>query len=257
MNHQGRKNPNAKKNKLKEMLPEGVDVSKVAEVEEMLASATDTEVALTVAMILNGGNITKAADTIGINGSYARGLVSRKPVIRQAAQMYRDTMLTSLAEWTQLVPQAKGTLMALLHDSDGKVRYLAAKEILDRAEGKAVAKVDLTVKDERPALSELEVQLAFSMMRELGWDYARCVQYIKDNPQETDEWISRERARIGSGTTTPSQEGGMEGEDYEIVQEATEPPPRPSGKLKIGGREVQAPRDTPDVPDALLRPGGR
>ena len=191
----------------------------VEDVKEVMDGATETEVAVISAMILNGGNASQAAKTLGMNASYVRRMVSNKPVIRKAVELYKHTMLSSLVEWSELIPLAKGTLQSLLHDPDGKVRYLAAKEILDRAEGKAVARVDMKVTDERPVLSELEVQLAFSMMKDLGWDYAACVQYIRDNPAETQQWVDREKERLR--IASESQQRGGEGTDmdadYEIV----------------------------------------
>jgi hypothetical protein len=166
-------------------------VDAAARIANFMESASETTIALISAMIINGGNITGAAKQLGMNASYCRDMVSKHPLIREVVAKYRETMISSLDDWVTLVPRAKGAMLALLNDRDGKVRYLAAKDILDRAEGKATSKLDVKITDERPVLSELEAQLAFALMQQKGMSYAAAVQWIKGNPQEVTQWIEK------------------------------------------------------------------
>lgn len=157
---------------------------------------TPQQVALFAAMLINGGNITRAAETVGLNASYARRFVSKHPLFRESLRQYGKGMQTNLQEWLDLVPQAKASMVNLLQDPDGRVRYLAAKDILDRAEGKPISKVDMRIRDERPQLSEGEVQLAFSLMKERGISYAQAVAMIRDNPEDAAEWIAANAVQV-------------------------------------------------------------
>lgn len=169
--------------------------------DTVLQDMTPQQVALFAAMLVNGGNITRAADTVGMNASYARRLVSQHRVFREAIRQYGEGMRTCLQDWLDLVPQAKATMLALLQDPDGKVRYLAAKDIIDRAEGKPVNKVDLTLRDSRPELSEGEVQLAFSLMKSRGISYPQAVQLIRENPEDAAEWVAAHAVLRQEGET--------------------------------------------------------
>ena len=140
---------------------------------------------------MNGGNITEAARQVGYNPSYARSLMAKHPALRGAIQHYKEQMASCLAEWAELLPKAKATLLALLHDPDARVRYLAAKDIIDRAEGKPVGRMNIAVQEQGPALTEGEVQLAFALMQQLGWSYAEAVQYIQSHPHEVQAWIRK------------------------------------------------------------------
>lgn len=173
--------------------------------KDIIKDLTPQQVALFAAMLVNGGKITPAAKQVGMNPSYARRLVSKHAVFRDAIRQYGDGMRTCLQDWMDLVPQAKAAMVALLNDEDGKVRYLAAKDIIDRAEGKAVNRVDLNLRDERPQLSEGEVQLAFSLMKSRGISYPEAVQLIKQNPEDAAEWISRNAVatEVGNGKALP------------------------------------------------------
>ncbi len=171
-------------------------VDAAARIANFMESANETTIALISAMIINGGNISGAAEQLGMNASYCRNLVSKHPLIREVVAKYRETMISSLDDWVTLVPRAKGAMLSLLNDRDGKVRYLAAKDILDRAEGKATSKLDVKITDERPVLSELEAQLAFALMQQKGMSYAAAVQWIKGNPQEVTQWIEKNALRV-------------------------------------------------------------
>lgn len=170
------------------ILPTNQEVTTRAQ-DSPLQGLTPQQVALFAAMLVNGGNISRAARSVGMNASYARRLVSTNEVFREAIRAYGDGMHTCLEEWLDLIPRAKAAMVRLLNDPDGKVRYLAAKDILDRAEGKPVSRSEVRVRDERPALSEGEVQLAFSLMRRRGISYAEAVEMIRRHPEEASRWI--------------------------------------------------------------------
>ncbi len=95
--------------------------------------------------------------------------------------------------------EARQTLRSLLLSKDPKVRYLAAKDIVDRAEGKAVARVDMTVREDKPSLTDGQMQLAFSLMRAKGIGFAEAVTWIQRNPDESDRWIRQNAIKTGMG----------------------------------------------------------
>lgn len=162
---------------------------------DVLQGLTPQQVALFAAMLINGGNISRAAQTVGMNPSYARRIVSRHAVFREAIRQYGQGMKTCLQDWMELVPRAKQEMLNLLNDPDGKTRYLASKDILDRAEGKAINRMDLNIKDERNLLSEAEIQLAMSLMRARSITYAEAVRLIQANPEDTQAWIEKNAIR--------------------------------------------------------------
>lgn len=211
----------------------------------VLQGLTPQQVALFAAMLVNGGNITRAARSVGMNGSYARRLVAKEGPFREAIRAYGDGMRTCLEEWLDLVPRAKAAMVRLLNDPDGKVQYLAAKDILDRAEGKAVSRSEIRVRDERPILNEGEVQLAFALMQRKGIGYAQAVDLIRQNPEDAAQWIA---ANVVATSATPPAlpPGKLEPEDEQVL-------PEPEDEWARAAREPEEETDE----DAPRRTKGR
>lgn len=192
---------------------------------------TPQQVALFAAMLTNGGNITKAARQVGMNESYARRLASKHAVFREALRQYGHAMKTCLEDWTEIVPRAKATMISLLQDEDGKVRYLAAKDIIDRAEGKAINRMELNVKDERPQLTEGEVQLAFNLMKSKGISYPEAVALIKDHPEDAAQWIAANAVASLPAATV------QQGPDGEVVDAQLLPDDEDRWRATAGAEE--------------------
>lgn len=103
---------------------------------------TENRAAFLAELRLNGGNVSKAAVTVGINPAYARRLVTKDPVFKMLAKATKNAPLARLTEWSKLAIKAQETMAELLESTDQRVRFMAAREILDRAEGKPTQKVE-------------------------------------------------------------------------------------------------------------------
>lgn len=173
------------------------------------------QVALFSAWVINGRNIRQAARTVGYSQDHAYDLFNNSPAFREAKSYLSAIVLMEDQEWIDCLPQARQTLRSLLIAKDEKVRYLAAKDIVDRAEGKPVARVDMTVRDERPSLTDGQMQLAFSLMQHSGIGFAEAVAWIRDHPDEAQVWIAanatKQLAARNGGREVATQEA--DGED--------------------------------------------
>jgi hypothetical protein len=157
---------------------------------------TGEQGALLAAWVMTG-SITEAARQIGMNPSYARRIMSQHPVVsvvkRKLEEHLKATgdkaLVESVATWEELVPKAKGVMLSLLDSEDEKVRLWAAQDIVNRAEGKPTARVDHTVTHQNsPSLPEADVQLAVSLVSQLGWPLAQALEWIRQHPEEAAGW---------------------------------------------------------------------
>jgi len=182
---------------------------------EMLEAMKDLnpkQVAMFAAWVINGGNVTKAAESVGYNGTYGRRVWNENPGFQRAKEYFDNfVMEEDTREWIELLPEAKFTLRDLLKAKDEKVRFLAAKDIVDRAEGKATSRVDVNIRDERQEISEMEMQLAFSMMHHKGMTFAQAVDWMNGHPEETKSWIRSQQEALGIAS------GGTEVQEAEVL----------------------------------------
>jgi hypothetical protein len=160
------------------------------ELRDITHAMNAQQLALFGQWVTNGRNISKAARDVGYAESYARNIFSKNPAFVAARKLLKETLTEEDKEWIDMIPQAKRTLLSLLEAEDEKVRYLAAKDIVDRGEGKAISRITHTVKDERPTMSEGEMQLAFSLMKERGMPFAEAQEFIRNNPHRVAQWIA-------------------------------------------------------------------
>lgn len=165
------------------------------ELADAIKDLKPKEVALFCAWVMNGRNITGAARQIGMKPAYAQRLFSVHPGIRAAIDWLHNIVLPEDQDWTLLLPQARRTIATLLDARDEKVRFWAAKDIADRAEGKPTARLDMTIRDERPSLSEGELQLLFSIMQATGVSYAEAVTWIRSHPDDVQQWVGKHVSR--------------------------------------------------------------
>lgn len=155
-----------------------------------------------MAWLTNGNNEKRAALQTGYTVKTVKEVLDSDPV-QEFILLVQAFRPTEAQEWIDLLPEARYTMRNLLRSEDDKVRYLAAKDIVDRAEGKATQKVDMTVRDERPGMSDEEMQLAFSIMQQAETGFAETVEWMRAHPDEVAEWIRKnipEAKEVTDGT---------------------------------------------------------
>lgn len=157
-------------------------------VKKALRNVPPRHAALAIAWLTNGNNEKRAAIQTGYTLATAKNILQSDPV-QELMLLVKAFRPTEAQEWTELLPEARYTLRQLMRSDDDKVRYLAAKDIVDRAEGKPTQKVDMTVRDEAPTMTDEEMQLAFSIMQQAGTGFAETVQWMRAHPDEVKEWI--------------------------------------------------------------------
>jgi hypothetical protein len=216
-------------------VPEGMDPG----LEAQLSSMNVKHVALFCAWLVNGQNISAAARSIGYAPVYAMELFRSHPSFQDAKQYIDRIMTLEDQEWIECLPQARQTLRSLLLAKDEKVRYLAAKDIVDRAEGKATTRVDMTVRDERPSLTDAEMQLAFSLIQQTGISFAEARDYIKGHPDEVSAWIA---ANVPLATA-----GGRE---VAALPAPEEPEPGNAPGLRINAIQAEGLPEEPPAPES-------
>jgi hypothetical protein len=176
--------------------PESID----PELQGALHKMNPKQVALFCAWVVNGRNINAAARQIGFNESYARKLFSQDSAFKKARTYLEDIVLLEDQEWIDCLPRARQTMRSLLVAKDEKVRYPAAKDIVDRAEGKAVARVDMNIREHQPSLTDGEMQLALSLMQHAALGFAEAVADIRAHPAESEQWIAEQRLPRNAGS---------------------------------------------------------
>jgi hypothetical protein len=149
------------------------------------------QVALFCAWVINGRNISAAGRQVGFHPVYARQLFTTHPAFKEAKRYLQSIVLMEDQEWIDCLPQARQTLRSLLVAKDEKVRYLAAKDIVDRAEGKAVARMDMTIREDRPSITDAQMQLIFSIMQTMSVGFAEAKAWVEKHPEESQKWIDQ------------------------------------------------------------------
>lgn len=169
------------------------------------AQLTAQQAALLAAWVTTG-NISKAAQLVGMNASYARRLFSQNANIALVAAaieehmqgVARTAVAEAVEEWAELVPRAKAVMMDLLGANDEKVRLWAAQDIVNRAEGKPVAKVEHKHTSEGPQLTEAQMRLAFSLCQAHGLSMAEALEYMRQHPQDVRQWEEQHAQVVSS-----------------------------------------------------------
>ena len=141
-------------------------------------------------LVANGGNATAAARAVGYHPDHGRRLVSRDATVRATLERIQDETQAELREWVDLAPRAQERLLELVESADEKVALSAAREILDRAIGKAPVKVEKTV-EHRGGLTEVEMQCVLSIMAAYRWSLLEAQEYVRSNPEEVQEWAAK------------------------------------------------------------------
>lgn len=174
--------------------------------------------ALLVAWATNGNNIYRAAKALNYTPNTAKTIMATDGF--QEAMRFVDTFVPSEErQWLEILPEAKHTLRQLLKSPDDKVRYLAAKDITDRAEGKAITRIDMSIRDESPSLSDAEMQLAFSIMQQAQLGFAETLLWMRAHPKEVAEWVAANVRPVGA---LPENTRGLPviDADFEVVEGA-------------------------------------
>ena len=141
-------------------------------------------------LVANGGNATAAARAVGYHPDHGRRLVSRDATVRATLDRMQDETQAELREWVDLAPRAQERLAELVESPDEKVALAAAREILDRAIGKAPVKVEKTV-EHRTGLTEIELQCVLSLMAAYKLSLLEAQEYVRSNPVEVQEWAAK------------------------------------------------------------------
>jgi len=155
------------------------------------------QLALLTAWMRNGRNQRKACETVGYSEPHASVLFNNHPLFVAAKEMISTLEDEETREWADLLPTAKRTLVSLLEAKDEKVKYLAAKDIVDRAEGKAINRVSHTVTEYQSSLSDGEIQLVISIMHAKGLSFPEAVRVIQQNPDKAQQWIEMHSVKGG------------------------------------------------------------
>jgi hypothetical protein len=184
------------------------------QLKKTLDNMNPKQVALFCAWVVNGRNISAAGRQIGYAEQHARGLFSKHPAFLAARERVEDILSVEDEEWIESLPEARRTLRQLLKARDEKVRLWAAQDIVNRAEGKPVAKVDMTVREERPSLTDGEMQLAISIMQQTGRPFPEVREWIRQHPEEVRGWVAQHATPTGtnlSALPAPKQESAVNG----------------------------------------------
>lgn len=158
---------------------------------------TENRMALLVEYKRNGGNVSKAAEAVGLNPSYARRVAAQDPGFRRLLQVVDEAPVTRVIEWSKLVGKAQDTLIELLDGEDSRVKFMAAREILDRAEGKPTQKVD---KREVKVQTQIDQDTMMNALRLLAAgaeeSLASALLRAQKHPEEVQKWLSSGREII-------------------------------------------------------------
>lgn len=188
---------------------------------------SDREQLLREALAYTGGDLHRAAALVGIDRRMAERMVAENPELEEALEearaLVRSRLVSVLRPWEELAPKAQEVLEAALvavkkdGTPDWKHRLEAAREILDRALGRPVARVEATVEEAAgPALDPDLAQRAMvvSIVRRLS--AVEAVAWVRANPDEAE--------RLFKAFATLTGEIATRGE--QVLEGPGEPPNR-------------------------------
>jgi hypothetical protein len=233
--------------------PEGMD----DKLRDLMYKMNPKQVGLFCAWIVNGRNITQAARQVGYAPAHARKMFTTHPAFTEAKNYIGAIMTLEDQEWIDCLPQARQTMRSLMMAKDEKVRFWAAKDIVDRAEGKPTSRVDMTIRDDRPSLSDGQLQLVISLMQTHSISFAEAKAHVEAHPDEAARWIASNVTKtLGTPKAAPNPakdlvqehealESRINATDPESIPE--EPPVPPSSSQRI-------PDPLPAIPEPIRRP---
>jgi hypothetical protein len=180
----------------------------------MIQSATQTrtdprKAQFVAELVANGGNASAAARAVGWHPDTGRRLVSRDATIRATLQQVRKQAEGELQDWANLAGRAQHVLAELLDAEDSRVRLMAALAILERALGRVPQKVEQRV-EHRAILKDVEMQAAISLVAEHGLSFTEAVQYVREHPEEVQEW-ARQNVAPTRSDEAPVESSAAEG----------------------------------------------
>jgi len=158
---------------------------------------SDREQLLREALAYTGGDLRRAAALVGLNRATVERMIAENPELAEALEearaLVRSRLASVLRPWEELAPRAQevleAALMATKKDGtpDWKHRLEAAREILDRALGKPVARVEAAVEEAAgPALDPELAQRAMVVSIVRGLPAVEAVAWVRANPDEAE-----------------------------------------------------------------------
>jgi len=169
---------------------------------------SDREQLLREALAYTGGDLRRAAALVGLNRATVERMIAENPELAEALEearaLVRSRLASVLRPWEELAPRAQEVLEAALTavkkdgTPDWRYRLEAAREILDRALGKPVARVEATVEEAAgPALDPNLAQRAMvvSIVRRLP--AVEAVAWVRANPDEAEKLFAAFAALAG------------------------------------------------------------
>lgn len=160
----------------------------------------------------NGGNLSKAAKAVGYHPQHGRRLAA-DPDVQAALSQAKETVNRQLVEWGEMQSDARRKLYELMNGAeDERVQLLAAKEIIERNEGKTTAKVEHSGEVRTKIIQdEGTIMAIMTLMGRRRWTLAQAFAYVKAHPQEVQEWMRS----LPSGDEEPA---AIEEAEYEILE---------------------------------------
>ena len=169
---------------------------------------SDREQLLREALAYTGGDLRRAAALVGLNRATVERMIAENPELAEALEearaLVRSRLASILRPWEELAPRAQEVLEAALTATkkdgtpDWRYRLEAAREILDRALGKPVARVEATVEEAAgPALDPELAQRAMvvSIVRRLP--AVEAVAWVRAHPDEAEKLFAAFAALTG------------------------------------------------------------
>lgn len=152
---------------------------------------TEKRAALLAEYRLNGGNVTKAAEVVGLNPSYARRVAATDPGFRLLLEATNKAPLTKLVQWGKLTGKAQETLLELMDCEDNRVRFMAAREVLDRAEGKPTQKTEKTETKVTASIDQETMMMALSLVATgVVASLQEAILKARTDPSGVQRWLS-------------------------------------------------------------------
>ena len=185
---------------------------------------SDREQLLREALAYTGGDLRRAAALVGIDRRLAERMIAENPELEEALEearaLVRSRLASVLRPWEELAPKAQevleAALMAVKKDGtpDWRYRLEAAREILDRALGRPVARVEAVEEAAGPVLDpELAQQaMVVSIVRRLP--AVEAVAWVRANPDEAERLCKAFATLMGEIATRGEQ----------VLEGAGEPP---------------------------------
>lgn len=141
-------------------------------------------------LVANGGNLTQAAVSVGYHPQHGRRL-AKDPEVQAALEQATKTVENNITQWAAMQEAARQKMYNLMSSAnDERVQLLAAKEIIERHEGKTTAKVEHSGEvTTRVIEDEGTIMAIMTLMGRRGWSLAQAFTYVKANPTEVSEWM--------------------------------------------------------------------